>query len=60
MSVDLFGDLERPAKAAPKKPQPKPSPAPKRSPVTGGYAYGSEGRAIKGSVKEGNVVTLWH
>lgn len=59
MSVDLFGNVERPAKAAPKKPQPKPSPTPKRPPVTG-YDYGSEGRAIKGIVKQGNIVTLWH
>jgi hypothetical protein len=60
MSVDLFGNVERPEKAAPKKKSlPPPKLAPKRAPVTG-YDYGSEPRAVSARIKEGNVVTLWH
>ena len=60
MSVDLFGNVERPEKAAPKKTLPRSAPAPKRTPRKRGYDYGSEPRAVSAKIKEGNVVTLWH
>jgi len=58
--VNLFGEEEKPAKAAPKKTLPRSGPAPKRTPRKRGYDYGSEPRAVYAKIKEGNVVTLWH
>jgi hypothetical protein len=58
--LNLFGEEDKPEKAAPKKkPLPPPKLAPKRAPVTG-YDYGSEPRAVSARIKEGDVVTLWH
>jgi hypothetical protein len=57
--VNLFGEEDKPEKAAPKKkPLPPPKLAPKRAPVTG-YDYGSEPRPMRG-VKEGDTFTCWH
>jgi hypothetical protein len=59
--VNLFGEEEKPEKAAPKKtPLPPPKLAPKRTHRKRGYDYGSEPRAVSAKIKEGNVVTLWH